>query len=150
MSDAPQPELKLHIDSDWKEEVRREKEKLAAESRAAAAEKAAPGEADPGFGELVNLLATQAVMTLAGGALPTGEQVPPNLEASQHFINLLGTLQKKTKGNLTEDEDRQLIAVLTELRQSFARAVNPPPAGPIPPGVTPPAGPIPPGVTPPV
>ena len=139
MSDAPQSEPKLHIDSDWKEEARREKEKLVAENRAATAEKAAPGEADPGFAELVNLLATQAVMTMAGGALPNGEQMPPDLEASRHFINLLGTLQKKTKGNLTEDEDHQLIAVLTELRQSFARAVNPPPGGPLPPGVTPPA-----------
>lgn len=133
MSDAPESETKLHIDSDWKEEARREKEKLAAENRAAVAEKAAPGEADPGFAELINLLATQAVMTMAGGALPNGEQMPPNLDASQHFIDLLGSLQKKTKGNLTEDEDRQMIAVLTELRQSFARAVNPPPVGPVPP-----------------
>lgn len=143
MSDAPQSEPKLHIDSDWKEEARREKEKLAAENRAAVAEKAAPGEADPVFAELTNLLATQAVMTMAGGALPNGEQMPPNLDASQHFIDLLGSLQKKTKGNLTEDEDRQLIAVLTELRQSFARAVNPPSSGPIPPGVPPPGVPPP-------
>ena len=58
MSDDPSP-VKIHVDSDWKEEAQREKERLRAEeAKAAQTAKGAPA-AEPGFLELVNLLAMQ-------------------------------------------------------------------------------------------
>jgi hypothetical protein len=71
--------------------------------------------------EIVELLATQAIISLQGAALPTGERIPPNLEAAQRFVDLLDVLDEKTKGNRTDEEDHRLALVLSELHQVFAR-----------------------------
>ncbi len=140
MSDEPQDAPKLHIDSDWKEEARREKERLAEEvEQEADKNEQNGGEGPEGFPELVEILATQAIVSLGGMTTPTGERIPPNVGAAKHFIDLLGVLQVKTKGNLTEDEDRRLVAVLTELRQVFTRTVSSVAAAP--PGAAPPPSP---------
>ena len=135
MPDERQSESKIIVDSDWKEEAKREKERFAAAEAEAKAKAAAPAgsggdDVGEGFLGLVELLATQAIVSLQGMATPTGERIPPNLEASKHFIDLLGILQVKTKGNLSQAEDTRLIAVLTELRQTFTRVVGPAPAPP--------------------
>ena len=59
----------IHIDSDWKEEARLEKERLTQ------AESAAKPESSPAasFAELVNLVVMQAAMSLGGFAGPSGE-----------------------------------------------------------------------------
>jgi len=130
----------LHIDSDWKEEARREKEKLAEQE--AAARKRDPGQEGagvaPGFLDLVNILAMQVAMALGGLQGPGGERIPPNLQAAKHHIDLMDVLAEKTKGNLTDEEKRTLDGVLYELRMHFVQLVNSPPGGPegYPPGET--------------
>ena len=42
-----------------------------------------------------------------------------DLPAAQFAIDLLGVLAEKTKGNLAEEESKELIAILTELRSRF-------------------------------
>lgn len=42
-----------------------------------------------------------------------------NLELARHTIDILGMLQEKTKGNLTEEEERLLSGMLYELRLKF-------------------------------
>lgn len=44
------------------------------------------------------------------------------LDAARYQIEILAMLEGKTSGNLTEDEDRLLRAVLYELRTSFIAA----------------------------
>lgn len=115
---------KLQIDSDWKAEAAREKERLAAEEKA----KKSAGDAAtaPAFIELLNLLAMQAVISLGGYQGPGGERIPPNPAAAKHHIDLLEVLEKKTAGNLSEDENRALDSVLYELRMQYVQVVGAP------------------------
>lgn len=117
----------LHIDSDWKAEAAREKERLAAEEKSAPKGADAPEEAT--FAELVNLLAMQAIIALGGYQGPGGERVPGNPIAAKHHIDLLEVLEKKTAGNLTDEEKRALDGVLYELRMQYVSTVSGPSAG---------------------
>lgn len=117
MSDDPSPG-KIHVDSDWKEEAQREKERLVAEEARAA--QAAPA-AEPGFLELVNLLAMQAAAGLGAMAGPGGERMPADSRLAQHFIDMLDVLHKKTAGNLTDEEKKTLEPVLHDLRMQYVQ-----------------------------
>ncbi len=121
----------LHIDSDWKEEARREKERLAEESHAAASDLPPPT-----FAEIINLIVIQAAMALGGFVGPDGRTHTPDLLAGRHYIDLLALMEEKTKGNLTPEEAKMLEAVLYELRMQFVaitRTPVPPEAGQKPP-----------------
>jgi hypothetical protein len=120
---------RIHIDSDWKTEAAREKERLAKEEARERKDRAPAGEAEPSFLELVNLLAMQAIVALGGYQGPGGERIPANPMAAKYQIDLLDVLQKKTQGNLSEEERRTLEAVLYELRMNYVRLVTPPAPG---------------------
>jgi hypothetical protein len=126
----PEPEgPKIIVDTDWKSQAQAEKDRLAAAEKAKAPAK--PTSAGPGaegedlgpieanFMELVRMLATQALMYL--GAFPdpeTGKRMVA-LEPAQFNIELLGVLETKTKGNLSEEERAMLTRMLYELRMNF-------------------------------
>ncbi len=128
MSDQgePRPEEapKIIVDSDWKSQAQAEKERLAAEE-AKASEQAAGG--DPGQGQLpeadfrglMGMLATQAVMYMGGLADRSTGQAIFDPEYSRHMIDLLGVLEEKTKGNLSEEEGKELRGILHELRSRY-------------------------------
>ncbi len=134
---------RIHIDSDWKEEAAREKEIMAEQERQAEAKKTDSGDATAGsappFIELVNLMAMQAMYALGGMQGPSGENIPPNPHAAKHHIDLLEVLSIKTKGNLTDDEQKALDAVLYELRMVYVQMTTGevPPGGPTPEGAPP-------------
>ena len=133
MSKEPK-DKNLHIDSDWKQEAAREKERLSEQEEKLRSE-GGPSAAGAGpypatFAELVNLLAMQAAIALGGLQGAGGERIPPNPVAARHYVDLLEILEKKTEGNLTEDEQRMLRAVLYELRMQFVQAVTAPPPSP--------------------
>ncbi|RJP33955.1 MAG: DUF1844 domain-containing protein [Phycisphaerales bacterium] len=111
----------LHIDSDWKEEARREKERLAEQSRQGRGELPPPS-----FAEIVNLIVIQAAMALGGFVGPDGRAHPPDLVSGRHYIDLLGLMEEKTRGNLTPEEQQMLEAVLYELRMQFVAFTQPP------------------------
>ncbi|HXG94203.1 MAG TPA: DUF1844 domain-containing protein [Blastocatellia bacterium] len=75
--------------------------------------------AEPPFMTLIDLLAAQAAMFLGIAEAPDGRQLPVDLNAARHFIDLLGALEQKTKGNLTPDEAEMLESVLAYLRMQF-------------------------------
>jgi hypothetical protein len=50
---------------------------------------------------------------------PTTGQPSVNLPMAKHFIDLLGMLQEKTQGNLTEEEANHLRDGLHQLRMIF-------------------------------
>lgn len=116
-------EPRLYVDSDWKEEARREKERLAEQE--AKDVKAGPLP-DPSFLEIVNMLAMQAAVSLSGFQLQSGEQAPPDLPMARHLIDLLEVLDGKTKGNLTPEEKTILDGVLYEMRMRYVQAASPP------------------------
>jgi len=114
---------KIHVDSDWKAEAQAEKERLV-EAEAAAPEPTAQGRGalpTADFKGLVGLLASQAIMGL--GAMPdkTGKGVMIDLEGAKFAIDLLAMIEEKTKGNLDDEESKELDAVLVELRSRFVQ-----------------------------
>lgn len=125
MSDTPDAGSGLHIDSDWKSQAQAEKERLAqteAEKQASGAQSGAPGELPPPSWEtLVGMMATQAFMYLGGYVDPRTNRPMVDLEAARHQIDLLGVLEEKTKGNLTDDETKQLAGIIYELRMQYVR-----------------------------
>ncbi|MCE2884471.1 MAG: DUF1844 domain-containing protein [Planctomycetaceae bacterium] len=115
---------RLHIDSDWKAQAQAEKERLA-EKEAARTAEAGPegmGELPPAdFRALVATLASQAMMGLGAYADPQSGRVVIDVVGAQFAIDLLGVIEEKTKGNLTEDEAAELKEVLAQLRARFVQ-----------------------------
>ncbi len=148
--DEPIP--KLHVDSDWKAEAQAEKERLARQEQEKATTEGGSRSRElpaPDFKGLVGALATQAIMGLgAMGDQKTG-RVVIDLEGARFSIDLLGVLEEKTKGNLTDDENKDLHQVVVELRNRFfqitqllaqqaARTPDPEEGGAPAPGIIPP------------
>ncbi len=77
------------------------------------------------FNMLVMTLASAAAVHL--GALPdsdSGETHEPNLVGAAQMIDLLGVLESKTSGNLTDEESQFLRQVLAGLRLRYVEASN--------------------------
>lgn len=66
------------------------------------------------FLELVTMLAGQAELLLVGA-----EDLPAQPAEAQRVINYLGVLEKKTAGNLSEEESKVLSSVLYQLRTFY-------------------------------
>ena len=115
---------KLHIDSDWKAQAQAEKERLAEKEAAKAAHDrgAAQGEMPPAdFRTLVATLASQAMMGLGAYGDPQTGRVVIDVVGAQFAIDLLGVLEEKTKGNLSQEEADELKEVLAHLRARFVQ-----------------------------
>jgi hypothetical protein len=147
MSEQEQQKPKLVVDEDWKAQVEAERETLRAQEHQQekeAEEKAPAGEATAAettaaqgpeevaglppasFPVLVSSMATQAAMALGQIAIPGEEQPVVRPELARHYIDLLGVLEEKTKGNLTPEESSMLGGVLHELRMLFLQVKNQP------------------------
>ncbi|MDR1487532.1 MAG: DUF1844 domain-containing protein [Deltaproteobacteria bacterium] len=78
------------------------------------------GALEANFSTLLIGLATTAMIQLGetppNGAAPPG---PPDLVAAKHSIDILGVLEKKTKGNLDESEESLLSILLYDLRMKY-------------------------------
>lgn len=131
----PDEPAKLIVDTDWKAQAEAEKERLASSAKPAKpAPAAAPGadqEPGPGeparFEELVSLLASQALAYLGAFPDPRTGQAMIGLDYAKLHIDLLGVLEEKTKGNLSEPESKLIQRVLSELRLEYvdvAKAVE--------------------------
>jgi hypothetical protein len=112
-------EPKIIVDDDWKSQVEKEKEEL--KDTADTAEGEAEEHALPpaSFMVLMSTLATQAMAAMGLIPDPMTGQPTVNLPMAKHFIDLLGMLQDKTKGNLTEEEANHLRDGLHQLRMIF-------------------------------
>jgi hypothetical protein len=68
------------------------------------------------FPVLVQLLASQAMLAMGKMQVPGQPELKVDLDAAKHFVDLLGVLEEKTKGNVTPDEAAMIGAVSHELR----------------------------------
>lgn len=122
---TPPAAPKIVIDSDWKSQAQAEKEKLNAQAEAKAAAASASGKGRPGTGEpaqltdLVSMLVTQALMYMGGIPDPRTGQAMVALDYAKIYIDMLGVLEEKTKGNLTPDEEKMLSQTAHELRLEY-------------------------------
>jgi hypothetical protein len=76
------------------------------------------------FSSLVMSLATQCLMQLGEMDSQGGLAVPVDLDGAKQTIEILGMLEKKTKGNLSKDEEQLLEEVLHNLRLSFVKVAQ--------------------------
>ena len=112
-----EPEPKIIIDSDWKQQAQKEKAKLAEAEQAA---KPQDQEQRPiGMDDIIRMFATQALMYL--GAFPDPETGKAVLapEMARVSIDMLGVLDEKTAGNLTDEESQALKGILHDLRLQY-------------------------------
>jgi hypothetical protein len=70
------------------------------------------------FEGLIQSVYMQAVLQLGGGT-PEGQQPQIDILGARQSIDLLGVLDAKTKGNLSESEQNMLSSALFELRLGF-------------------------------
>lgn len=119
---------KLIIDDDWKEEARKEKEVLIEQERQDGEKKAetqSSGRSAPlpaaDLSGLINMLATQSFFAL--GVVKTKEDEEPrkDLEMAKFNIDMLGIVEEKTQGNLTDQEASMLSDTLQQLRMVYVQ-----------------------------
>jgi hypothetical protein len=77
------------------------------------------------FSTFVVSLASSALVHLGDAPSPESGNLERSLPQGKQIIDLLGLLQEKTRGNLTEDESRLLQALLLDLRLRFVEASKP-------------------------
>ena len=124
-----QEEKKIIVDEDWKQQAQKEKEVLAAqeesEKKKAEKEHKARGPIPRGnFAGLISMLTTQALFALGLLEVKGQEKREPDLELARYNIEMLETLQEKTKGNLTQEEEKVLNNTLNELRMGYVAVAD--------------------------
>ncbi|MGB8227361.1 MAG: DUF1844 domain-containing protein [Sedimentisphaerales bacterium] len=123
MAEEKKQEKKIIIDEDWKTKAQKEKEALKAEGKTDKEDKNSEQQQyqlPPGdFGALVSLLATQAMFAM--GMITTEKDKEPkkDLRLAKFHIDMLESLEEKTKGNLTDEEQKFLSSTLSQLRMGF-------------------------------
>ena len=74
-------------------------------------------------------LAQPAAMALGMIDHPAMAGRDPDPVLAKHYIDLLGTLQQKTGGNLSPQEEQLLMGLLTELRMQYVAISKARPSG---------------------
>jgi hypothetical protein len=74
---------------------------------------------DPHFMQLVMSMQAGAMQQMGKMASPVSGKVERDLNMAKYSIDILGMIQTKTKGNLTDEEDKLLGHVLYELRMNY-------------------------------
>ncbi len=115
-------EKKIIIDEDWKQEAQKEKEVLAAEEEAEKEEPRGRGPLPRGdFAALISMLVTQSLFAMGFLQIKGQEKRAPDLELAKYNIDMLETLEEKTKGNLTDEEQKVLTEQLSQLRMAYVK-----------------------------
>jgi hypothetical protein len=70
------------------------------------------------------MLVTQALFALGVLEVRGQEKREPDLEMAKYNIDMLATLEEKTKGNLTEEEKRVLENTLNEVRMAYVKVAG--------------------------
>jgi len=125
---------KIIIDTDWKSQAQAEKEKLVAAESAKKAEQQAKAESGAGvpgreegpigIQDLISLLVSQTLMYLGAVPDPQSGRAIVAPEYAKLHIDMLGALEEKTKGNLSETESKLLSRALHELRMEYVEVSN--------------------------
>ena len=128
MTKENKEEKKIIIDEDWKKEAQREKEILAAqeeEEKKKAEERPQRGPLPEGnFAALISMLTTQALFAMGLLQVKGEEKKEPDLELAKYNIDMLETIEEKTKGNLTENEQKVLENTLGQVRMAYVQVAE--------------------------
>ena len=76
------------------------------------------------FATFIYSLSTSALVHLGEIPEPITEKMDKNLPFAKQTIDILGILQEKTKGNLTQEEENLLNNFLYDLRMRYVKAMG--------------------------
>jgi len=114
-------EKKIIVDEDWKNKAHKDKEVVKEECNNPHHNhdhQLPPGD----FNSLVTLLATQAMFAMGFIAVEEGKEPTKDLKLAKFHIDMVEKLEEKTKGNLTDHEQKVMAATLAQLRMGFVEA----------------------------
>jgi hypothetical protein len=113
------------IDETWKNSVEKEKVHIFGQDKA---EEEAPAEQEEApqldFANYVASLGFQSLVFMGEIPNPITNEIQKNLPQSKFLIDTLLLLREKTKGNLTEQEDRLLNGSIYELQLKFVEVLQ--------------------------
>ncbi len=127
---------KIIVDSDWKEQVEKEKaaaaaassegtvqvpEEEGAETAGAVDDDASQQRAlpEPSFEILISMLFTQAISALGQMPNPVDGETSVDKPMAKHSIDMIEMIETKTKGNLSDDESKMIREALHALRMAY-------------------------------
>jgi len=128
MAKEKKEEKKIIIDEDWKIKAQQEKEVLKAKENVEKEHEEEDAEQTPqplpkgDFSSLVSLLATQAMFAMGVITTENDKEPKKDLRLAKFHIDMLEALEEKTKGNLSEQEQKFFSGVLSQLRMGFVNA----------------------------
>jgi len=119
-------EKKIIIDEDWKKQAEQEK-KQAPEKKQDERSDEQQQQRGPlpkgDFAAMISMLVTQALFSM--GALKLkGQEREPDLDMARYNIDMLEALKEKTKGNLTDQEEKILTDTLSQVRMAYVKATD--------------------------
>lgn len=82
------------------------------------------GEMTPLFIQFVMMQHQQTLFALGKHPNTPPNAPPPNPALAKAFIDQLGMIREKTRGNLTPDEERVIDTTLGELRMKYVEATE--------------------------
>ena len=128
MTEEKNDKKKIIIDEDWKQQAKKEKEVLAEKEEAEKKEAGQYKRQGPlpqgDLTALVSMLFTQTLFSLGFIQVKGQDKREPDLALAKYNIDMLGTLEEKTKGNLTEDEQHAITTALNELRMAYVKVAG--------------------------
>lgn len=77
------------------------------------------------FRGLVMMLAMQAMQCMGKIMNPVTNKIERHMDGARQAIDLLDMLAAKTKGNLSDDEDKLLKHILGDLKLNYVEEANP-------------------------
>jgi hypothetical protein len=107
-----------------KEKVKKETKTQGKEARKEAPSEQSPPVPEVNFSAFVYSLSTSALVHLGEIPEPITEKMDKNLPLAKQTIDILGILQEKTKGNLTQEEENLLNSFLYDLRMRYVKAIG--------------------------
>lgn len=84
----------------------------------------ASGHSPIAFNTFIIGLASTTLIHLGEAANPDTGRTERNLELARESLELLSLLREKTRGNLTEEEEKLFATLLTDLRLRFVEAAK--------------------------
>lgn len=116
-------EKKIIIDEDWKAQAQKDKEALKEQEKTEQEKPARPPMPEPDFPGLVSMLATQGFYALGmiRSEADKDKEIEPDWAMAKFNIDLLGMLEEKCKGNLSDEEGQMLKSTLEQLRMLFVQ-----------------------------
>lgn len=94
------------------------------EAKQEAQQEQSPPLPEVSFATFIYSLSTSALVHLGEIPEPITEKMDKNLPLAKQTIDILGILQEKTKGNLTQEEENLLNNFLYDLRMRYVKAMG--------------------------